>query len=254
MVKLITSPLLNQSGLTHGFTTREGGVSTGVFESLNLSRRDGEPDSNIEENRARVADALGLERLVVARQVHGRTVVKVDTVPDDGIAGEGDAMITNVPGIGLAAQTADCVPLLMYDPENRAIAAVHSGWRGTVQEIARHTLVAMGGAYGTRPDRVRAAIGPSISQANYRVGPEVLEQFDAMFGDTGDLIGSRDKDGGGYLDNAGAVRRQLIEAGVPPSAIWMSDACTFADKNLFSCRGAKGGPFGGQAGVIGLVA
>jgi len=253
MVKLITSPNLNHAGLTHGFTTRDGGVSSGAFDSLNLSRRDGETPGTVEENRARVAAALGLDRLVVARQVHGHTVLKVDTVPEDGIAGEGDAMITNLPGIGLAAQTADCVPLLMFDPEHRAIATVHSGWRGTVQEIARHALDAMRAEFGTMPEAIVAAIGPSISQANYRVGPEVLDQFDALFGDTADLIGPRDAEGGGHLDNAGAARRQLIAAGVSPDLIWMSDACTFADDTLFSCRRAKGGPFGGQAGVIGLI-
>jgi purine-nucleoside/S-methyl-5'-thioadenosine phosphorylase / adenosine deaminase len=253
MVKLITAPNLAREGLSHGFTTRLGGVSTGAFESLNLSRRDGEPDANIEANRARVKAALGLDALVFAKQVHGNTVIRLDSAPADGVAGEGDAMMTNVPGVGLAVQTADCVPLLIFDPENRAIAAVHSGWRGTVQEIARATLEAMGDAYGTEPNKVRAAIGPSISQANYRVGPEVLAQFDALFGDPTGLIGPRDDEGGGHLDNAAAVRRQLIEACVSPGAIWMSDACTFADDSLFSCRRAKGGPFGGQAGVIGLL-
>lgn len=253
MVGLIIAPNLKQDGLVHAFTTRLGGVSTGAFESLNLSRRDGEADGAVEENRARVKAALGLKSLVFARQVHGNTVIRIDSPPADGIAGEGDAMMTNVPGLGLAVQTADCVPLLLFDPENRAVAAVHSGWRGTVQEIARHTLEAMNAAYGTRPDKIQAAIGPSISPANYRVGPEVIEQFGSLFGDTEGLIGPRDAEGGGRLDNAGAVRRQLIEAGVSPDAIWMSDACTFADDNLFSCRRAKGGPFGGQAGVIGLV-
>ena len=253
MVKLITSPKLRHDAITHGFTTREGGVSTGAFESLNLSRRDGEADGAVEENRARVRAALGLDALVFAKQVHGNTVIRLDNAPADGVAGEGDAMMTNVPGVGLAVQTADCVPLLIFDPENRAIAVVHSGWRGTVQEIAKATLMAMHDAYGTRAEKVRAAIGPSISQANYRVGPEVLEQFDTLFGDTVGLIGPRDAEGGGHLDNAGAVRRQLIEAGVSPDVIWMSDTCTFADETFFSCRRAKGDPFGGQAGVIGLV-
>ena len=253
MVKLITSPNLDDAAITSGFTTRQGGVSTGAFESLNLSRRDGETDGAVEENRKRVKAVLGLGALAFARQVHGNTVIQLDAAPADGVAGEGDAMMTNVQGIGLAVQTADCVPLLLFDAENRAIAAIHSGWRGTVQEIARTTLEAMGEAYGTKSNTVRAAIGPSISQANYRVGPEVLEQFDALFWDTEGLIGPRDAEGGGHLDNAGAVRRQLIEAGVPVSAIWMSDACTFADGTLFSCRRAKGGPFGGQAGVIGLT-
>jgi hypothetical protein len=252
MVKLITSPNLDDAAITHGFTMRAGGVSTGAFESLNLSRRDGETEGAVEENRERVRVALGLGGLAFARQVHGNTVIRLNSAPADGVAGEGDAMMTNVQGIGLAVQTADCVPLLLFDAENRAIAAIHSGWRGTVQEIARVTLESMVAAYGTEPNKVRAAIGPSISQANYRVGPEVLEQFDALFGDTEGLIGPRDAEGGGHLDNAGAVRRQLIEAGVSSDAIWMSDACTFADDTLFSCRRAKGGPFGGQVGVVGL--
>lgn len=253
MVGFISAPNLKQDGLVHAFTTREGGVSTGTFESLNLSRRNGEADGAVEENRARVKAALGLKSLVFAKQVHGNTVLRVDAAPANGAAGEGDAMMTDVPGMGLAVQTADCVPLLIFDAENRAIAAVHSGWRGTVQEIARHTLESMNAAYGTRPDKIQAAIGPSISPAHYRVGPEVIEQFGYLFGDTQGIIGPRDAEGGGKLDNAGAVRRQLIEAGVLPDAIWMSDACTFADDNLFSCRRAKGGPFGGQAGVIGLT-
>lgn len=253
MAGLITAPNLTQDGLVHAFTTREGGVSTGAFESLNLSRRDGEAEGGVEENRARMKAALGLESLVFARQVHGHTVLRIDAAPVNGAAGEGDAMMTNVPGIGLAVQTADCVPLLLFDPDNHAIAAVHSGWRGTVQEIARHTLEAMSAAYGTQAGKVRAAIGPSISQASYRVGPEVIEQFGSLFGELVDLVGPRDAEGGGKLDNARAVYRQLTEAGVPEEAIWMSDACTFADESLFSCRRAKGGPFGGQAGVIGLI-
>ncbi|WP_394692697.1 peptidoglycan editing factor PgeF [Hyphobacterium sp.] len=253
MVKLITSPNLTDPGLSHGFTTRLGGVSTGDFESLNLSRRDGEADGAVDENRARVTAALGLNALAFTKQVHGNTVIRLDSAPANGVAGERDAMMTNVRGLGLAVQTADCVPLLIFDPENRAIAAVHSGWRGTVQEIARHTLEAMAAAYGTKSNQIRAAIGPSISQQNYRVGPEVLAQFEALFDDTTGLIGPRDGDGGGHLDNAAAVRRQLIEAGVSPDAIWMSGDCTFADDALFSCRRARGGPFGGQAGVIGLV-
>lgn len=253
MVDFITAPNLKQDGLVHAFTTRKGGISTGAFESLNLSRRDGEAGGAVEENRNRVKTALGLDHLVFARQVHGHAVLRMDAAPANGAAGEGDAMMTNVPGIGLAVQTADCVPLLIFDPENRAVAAVHSGWRGTVQEITRHALAAMAAAYGTKAGKVSAAIGPSISQENYRVGPEVIEQFDALFGEIDDLIGPRDAEGGAKLDNAAAVRRQLVEAGVSGDAIWMSDACTFGDDTLFSCRRAKGGPFGGQAGVIGLT-
>lgn len=250
---LIKAPTLDRPGLSHGFTTREGGVSLGVFESLNLSRRDGDPEANALENRRRVGDALGLQKLVFARQVHGNRVRMIDRAPDDGVIGECDAMITNVRGIGLVAQTADCVPLLLHDPVQNTIAAIHSGWRGTVREIARQAIDALMVAYGSRPADLRAAIGPAISRENYRVGPEVLEAFIDLFGSLEGLAGPTDGAGGARLDNTAAVHRQLIEAGVEADNIWISGECTLADERFFSCRRAKGGPFGGQAGVIGLL-
>lgn len=250
---LITAPVLNRPGLAHGFTTREGGVSSGPYESLNLSRRDGDPVANVENNRERVRSALGVNHLVFSRQVHGNRIIMIERAPDDGVAGEGDAMITDRPGIGLVAQTADCVPLLIHDPIQRTIAAVHSGWRGTVREIARQAIDALNVAYGSRPEDMLAAIGPAISQDNYRVGPEVLEAFVDVFGSLDGLAGPIDTEGGAKLNNTAAVRRQLLEAGLAPSNIWISDVCTFADETLFSCRRAKGGPFGGQGGVIALV-
>ncbi|MEE2526031.1 peptidoglycan editing factor PgeF [Hyphobacterium sp. HN65] len=250
---LIQSPILNRPGLVHGFTTRAGGVSTGAFASLNLSRREGDPDANVAENRKRVRAALGVDHLVFARQVHGNRVIMINRAPADGVAGEGDAMITDRPGIGLVAQTADCVPLLIHDPVANTIAAVHSGWRGTVQEIARQAIDALNVAYGSKPADLLAAIGPAISQNNYRVGPEVLEDFVDVFGSLDGLAGPVDAEGGAKLDNTAAVHRQLLEAGIPGTNIWVSDACTFADETLFSCRRAKGGPFGGQGGVIALV-
>lgn len=250
---LVKAPTLDRPGLAHAFTTREGGVSLGPFESLNLSRRDGDPEANVAGNRDRVRQALGLDRLVFAQQVHGNRVRMIDRVPEDGIIGECDAMVTNVRGIGLVAQTADCVPLLLHDPVQNAIAAVHSGWRGTVREIARQAIDALMVAYGSRPADLRAAIGPAISQDNYRVGPEVLDAFADLFGSLEGIAGPVDGAGGAKLDNTAAVHRQLREAGLDPENIWISDACTFADERFFSCRRAKGGPFGGQGGVIGLL-
>lgn len=249
---LITAPVLLVSGLVHGFTMREGGVSEGPFESLNLSRRDADPDRNVAENRARVAKALGVNHLAFARQVHGNQVLMIDRPPNEGIAAEGDALITNQRGIGLVAQTADCVPLLLHDPVQQTIAAVHSGWRGTVKEVARQAIDALLVAYGSRPENLRAAIGPAINQKNYRVGPEVLEQFIDVFGSLGGLTGPVDARGGAKLNNTAAVHRQLLQAGLQPENIWVSDTCTFADDRFFSCRRAKGGPFGGQAGIIAL--
>lgn len=250
---LITAPIMENSDLAHGFTTRAGGVSLGAFESLNLSRRDGDPVENVLENRDRARRALGLQTLVFARQVHGNRVRMVGRAPEDGIAGECDAMITNVRGVGLVAQAADCVPLLLHDPVQKAVAAVHSGWRGTVREIARQAIDALMVAYGSRPADLRAAIGPAIGQENYRVGPEVLEAFIDLFGSLDGLAGPVDGAGGAKLNNTAAVQRQLLEAGLAPENIWVSDACTFNDDRFFSCRRARGGVFGGQGGVIGLL-
>ena len=249
---------LTGDGLIHAFTTRTGGVSDGPYESLNLTWSRGDDKASVAENRARVTRALELDRLVFANQVHGRTVLKVDAAPSEAwSAGEGDALMTDVPGLGLCAQCADCVPVLLFDPENRAVAAVHSGWRGAVQNITGAAVAAMTGAYRTRPERLRAAIGPCVSAANYRVGPEVLDQFAAQFGALAGLAGARDEEGGAGLDVGEACRRQLLAAGVAADAITRIEACTFADDARFfssrrAARDGHAGQFGGQCGVIAL--
>ncbi|MGJ3231558.1 MAG: peptidoglycan editing factor PgeF [Oceanicaulis sp.] len=258
-LELLTAPGFGDERIVHAFTTRTGGVSAGPYESLNLSWSRGDDKANVEENRARLAKALGDVDLVFLNQVHGAEIIKVDSQPE-GVwsAGEADASMTDVPGLALCAQTADCVPILLFDPVRPAVAAVHSGWRGTVRGIVGETLAAMKTAYGTEPAQVQAAIGPAISQANYRVGPEVLEQFEIQFGGLDDaLAGPRDAEGGAGLDVAEACRRQLIAAGVPEHAVTVLNHCTFADRaRFFSCRRAAkdghAGAFGGQVGVIAL--
>ncbi len=245
-------------GVVHAFTTRAGGVSEGPYASLNLTWSRDDNKDHVAENRARVARAMGLERLIFANQVHSARVIRVDGWPETWAAGDGDALITNVPGLALCTQVADCVPILLHDPENRAIGAIHSGWRGTVKEITAATIDAMGRAYGTRPHALRAAIGPAISKANYRVGPEVLDAFEAMLGTLDDtLIGPRDAEGGAGLDVAEAVYRQLVAAGVKAERISHIRACTFADEARFfssrrAARDGHAGQFGGQCGVIAL--
>ena len=256
---LIRSGLLQRDGLVHAFTTRTGGTSRGPYASLNLTRSRGDDPASIAENRARVRDALGLDDLVFATQVHGRAVIRVDAPPKgDRAAGEADALITDRPGLGLVCQTADCTPILLFDPVRRAVGAIHSGWRGTVQDIAGATVAAMAEAYGSQPGDMLAAIGPSISPANYRVGPEVVSEFEAVFAVTGGIVSPRDPDGGAQLDVAEACRRQLVSAGVPEASIWRSDLCTYAcEDRLFSARRShhrgESGVFGGQAGIIGLT-
>lgn len=256
---LIETPGWADFSVRHGFTTRLGGISQGPYEGLNLSWSRGDDKTHITENRARVTQALGVERLVFANQIHSAIVLKVEAAPlEVWSVGEGDALITDRPGLGLCAQTADCVPILLYDPENHACAAIHSGWRGTVQNIIAATITAMGEAYGTRASALQASIGPAITKAHYRVGPEVLEQFEALFGALDDsLIGTKDAEGGAGLAVSEACRRQLIEAGIRPDNLHHHDLCTYGREDwFFSCRraGAKGHPgqFGGQCAIIAL--
>lgn len=256
---LLTSPLLRDTpGLAHAFTTREGGVSEGAYASLNLTRSRGDDPAHVAENRERVRRALGLDHLVFATQVHGRTVLRIDEPPrGEQPAGEGDATITDRPGLGLVTQTADCTPILLFDPRRRAIAAIHSGWRGTVLNIAAATVEALQREYASDPGDLLAAIGPSISPVNYRVGPEVVAEFQDAFGHTGGIVSPRDPEGGAHLDVAEACRRQLILAGLAEDRIERSPQCTYSEEaRFFSARrahhGGESGVFGGQAGVIGL--
>jgi len=254
---LLTAKGFGDDRLVHAFTSRTGGVSRGPYESLNLSWSRGDETDRVTENRRRVEAAMDGVKLVFADQVHGDVVLKVDGAPHGRwAAGQGDALMTDQPGLALCAQTADCVPILLFDPERPAVAAIHAGWRGAAAEIAPKTLRAMAKAYGTDPKRVHAAIGPSISKENYRVGPEVLAAFEALFGGLDEaLIGARDAAGGATLDVAEACRRQLAQAGV--AILERLDHCTFAqDDRFFSSRRAARdghpGQFGGQAGVIAL--
>ncbi|MHA6287451.1 peptidoglycan editing factor PgeF [Maricaulis sp. CAU 1757] len=248
-----------ETGLVHGFTTRQGGTSEGPYASLNLTRSRGDEAGRVADNRERVRQALGLEQLVFATQVHGRSVLRVDGPPKgEQPAGEADALITNQPGLGLVCQTADCTPILIFDPVQRAVAAIHSGWRGTVQNIVEATVAALGEAYGSRPTDLLAAIGPSISPQNYRVGPEVVAEFEAVFQQSGGILSPRDPEGGAHLDVGEACRRQLIIAGLPETHVQQSPLCTYADRTRFfsarrSHHDGETGVFGGQAGIIGLV-
>jgi len=254
----VRSNSFDQPDIVHAFTTRAGGVSEGAYGSLNLTRSRGDEAARVAENRDRVRKALGVDALVFANQVHGRAVVRVEGPPKgDQPAGEGDALMTDRPGLGLACQTADCTPILLFDPEHRAIAAIHSGWRGTVRNIVAATVEAMAGAYGTRPGALLAAIGPSISAVNYRVGPDVVAEFEAVFPVTGGILSPKDPQGGAHLDVGEACRRQLVMAGLDEGAIWRSRLCTYAEEaRLFSARRShhqgQSGIFGGQAGIIAL--
>ena len=256
---LIRSDRLAHPGLVHAFTTRKGGVSEGPYASLNITRSRGDDPARVAENRDRLARALGLDYLAFATQVHGRDVIRVDAPPKgEKTYGEADALITDRPGIGLVCQTADCTPVLLFDPEHGAIAAIHSGWRGTVKNVVGAAIAAMKTAFGADPAALIAAVGPSVSQANYRVGPDVLDAFESAFGALeGGFIAERDAEGGAHIDVAHGVLRQLREAGVPAAQIDHIALCTYVDRDRFfsarrSHHDGESGQFGGQGGVIAL--
>ncbi|CAM4146809.1 peptidoglycan editing factor PgeF [Palleronia rufa] len=165
------------SPVAHGFFTRKGGASSGVFAGLNCGHGSSDQNDIVQINRARVAAAMGVavDALKTVRQVHSADAVIVrdaDRTPD----GPADAMATNVPGVALGILTADCMPILLSDPQAGVVGAAHAGWRGARDGVIGAVLAAMEGL-GANRSRVRAAIGPTISQAHYEVGPELLDEF-----------------------------------------------------------------------------
>ena len=198
-------------------------------------------------------DAALPMHVMQAHQVHGDRVAVVGSAALTREDLEGfDALITDVPGVAIGARTADCIPVLMYDPVHRAVAAVHSGWKGTVLKIAAKTLAAMSGEFGTRPADILAVIGPGIGPDSFQVGPEVARAFlDAGFPEAG-LSGIYSSDrpiisdrgpripgtmqGGLHIDLWEAVRLTLVRAGVPDSHILTTGIDTYTHPDFFSAR------------------
>lgn len=178
--------------------------------------------------------------LILPSQTHSINVKLVDqnTMPED--LADTDALITNAPGLCISVMSADCVPILLYDPENFAAGAVHAGWRGTVGKILTGTVKAMQREFGTDPAALVAGIGPSICPEVYEVGEEVLEAVEQAFGKTEGLIRNRTPEGKGYVDLWEANRRQLLSLGVRNECIEVAGICTYrhADQ-FFSARKSK---------------
>lgn len=174
MLEIITSPLLQP--LRHGFFTRKGGASSGIFAGLNCGTGSSDITEVVAINRARAAEALGVDpaNLVTVNQVHSADVVTVTAPLAD--RPRADAMVTATPGLALAVLTADCQPVLFADPQAQVIGAAHAGWRGARDGVLEATVEAME-ALGARRNRIRAVIGPTISQRAYEVGPEFVEGF-----------------------------------------------------------------------------
>ena len=241
------------TGIRHGFFGRRGGYSTGDFSSLNASESVGDKPQSVQQNRAMITGLLGFsaDSLAGVKQVHSARVVVLTDPAAIAERPEADAIVTDIRGASLGILTADCTPILLADAEAGVIAAAHAGWRGAVTGIAEATVVAMV-SLGADPDRIVAAIGPTISEQNYEVGQEWAAELLKHHRDASNRI-SRPEGGREHFDLPGFVFDHLIGAGV--GVVDDLRLCTYAEpKKYFSHRWAthKGVPAGRQLSVIGL--
>ena len=223
-------------GVRHGFFTREGGVSEGLYASLNCGLGSGDNTDKVATNRGRVVAAMDLQphALVTAYQIHSPTVVEVDTPWTRENAPRADAMVTTRPGVALGILTADCAPVLFADRKARVVGAAHAGWRGAVSGVLDATVKAMA-KHGARPDTLVAAIGPCIAQASYEVGPEFPAPFLAEDPDNAAFFRPSARAGHFMFDLRGYVARRLKKLGIPAVAVLTNDTCREEDR-FFSYR------------------
>lgn len=250
VLPLLHYPLLNELDIVeHCFTTRLGGVSEGVCSSLNLSFSRGDDPKAVMENYRRVAETFSktVDDFVCTGQTHTTNVLRVGKEEKGyGVTREKpytdvDGLITNEPGVILSTFYADCVPLYFVDPVNKAIGLSHSGWRGTVGRMGQKTLEAMRDAFGTKPEDVYAAIGPSICQECYEISEDVAMHFYEEFQGHGDEILINKGNGKYQLDLWKTNEIVLLEAGILPEHLAVTNICTCCNSEvLFSHRASQG--------------
>ena len=241
-LRLRTSALLAKAGAAHGFSGRNGGVSAPPFSSLNLSFAVGDDPAAVRENRQRLRKAAGFASLAFVGQEHGSRVLLVDG-PVSGHDPQGyDAMITAARGVGLVIQQADCQAVLFYDPDVPAAGIAHCGWRGNVAGVCAEVVAAMERHFGSRPDRIVAAISPSLGPccAEFSGYRELLPRWMWEFRR------------GLFFDFPAITRQQLLECGLRPGNIDASHHCNRCDRDFFSHRRGRG-LTGRQGSVIGIV-
>ncbi len=242
-----TAKELEHKGIVHGFFGRLGGVSQGIYTSLNAGFHKDDHDENIIENRKRICNAMGIDHMVTLRQVHKSDVLIVDSNTENGY--QMDAMVSKTPGRLLAIQTADCAPVLLADPVARVVGGIHAGWRSAVTGIVQKTIDAMQ-ALGAEKERITAVIGPCIHQKSYEVGQEV---FDAA--KKAEFFAPSNRVGHYLFDLGGYVLNELKTQGIKNTEVLPLDTYTLEDQ-YFSCRRSahRGESFyGNQLSTIGLL-
>ena len=235
-------------------TTRHGGFSQGAYGEFNINRYCGDDEECVNRNLEALGRTLGISpnAIIMPHQTHGNEVRQIakdflplpETVKSMVLEGV-DALITDVRNICIGVSTADCIPIIIYDPEHNASAAVHAGWRGTLAGVVPHTLQAMTRLYGTRPaEDLAACIGPGISAAAFEVGQEVADLFAGAGFPMADIAYTDASTGKPHIDLPAANRLQLLGSGLPPERICISGLCTYTRcDDFFSARrlGIKSG-------------
>lgn len=233
MAERIESIALTLPGVSHGFFTREGGVSAGLYASLNCGLGSRDDSDRIAENRARVAARLGAtpDHLLSPWQIHSATAIHVSAPwRDDATRPKADGIVTATPGLAIGVLTADCTPILFCDPEARVIGAAHAGWRGALGGIIAATIAAME-SLGARRTAIAAAVGPCISQEAYEVGPEFETEFLTADRAYGRFFRTRSSGGRPHFDLPGFVADRLRQAGL--GTVAETHLCTYRDDRQF---------------------
>lgn len=230
---MIQSPLLAAApGIRHAFFTREGGISTGIYASLNGGVGSRDARDHVAENRHRMATALGCagERLLTAYQIHSADVIVAETPWTQDARPRADAMVTRMPGLAIGVSTADCGPILLADAAARVIGAAHAGWRGALAGVVEAAIGAME-RLGARRSRIVAALGPMIRQLNYEVGSDLAARFVAVDPANASYFMPSVRPDHAMFDLAGFIRSRLARAGIGDCHDLA--CCTYADPARF---------------------
>jgi YfiH family protein len=234
---LLANELAGLPGIAHGFFTRKGGVSQGIYASLNCGPGSGDDAAAVRENRSRVAGHLGAGDLVSAHQVHGTTALVADRPWPAGGRPQADALVTATRGLALGVLTADCAPILLAEPQAGVVAAVHAGWRGALAGVIEACLDAMG-RLGAERRRICAAVGPCIGRAAYEVGPEFEAEFRRRDAASGAYFVQSSAEERSRFDLSGYALHRLQRAGVGQAGAVA--ACNFAlPDDFFSYRRSR---------------
>lgn len=238
--------------LLHAFSTRRGGVSPPPFHSLNLSMHTGDKEPHVRKNREILKMALGLSpsALLTVNQVHGDDVLVIDSPPLVALSGAScDAIITDRPGFALGVLIADCVPILLFDPDHQAVAAIHAGWKGTASDLPGKVVRTMVDRFKTQPERLMAAVGPAIGSCCYEVDGRVYTAFSGRHSRWPEWAkeGSRES---WMLNLPQANVDLLVDSGIRPEKIALFDICTHCQRDLFYSHRRDGGKTGRQIAFI----